>query len=173
MSAEFERLHNGEKVLLVFRRHIIAMRKGFYSLLIPMTIGALPFLIWQTNLDLLWIFVGGFVLGLILFIYHFLMWFYTVYVVTNERIRQITQRGFFGRDVVEISLDKVQSISYNIPGFSGEVFKFGTIIMRTYVGDLVIRLVEHPSEIYNKLQDAVHEAESKKRKAYEEYKIKT
>jgi hypothetical protein cdiviTM7_03058 len=173
MSAEFEGLHNGEKVLLVFRRHIIAMRKGFYSLLIPMTIGALPFLIWQTNLDLLWIFVGGFVLGLILFIYHFLMWFYTVYVVTNERIRQITQRGFFGRDVVEISLDKVQSISYNIPGFSGEVFKFGTIIMRTYVGDLVIRLVEHPSEIYNKLQDAVHEAESKKRKAYEEYKIKT
>ena len=173
MSAEFEGLHNGEKVLLVFRRHIIAMRKGFYSLLIPMTIGALPFLIWQTNLDLLWIFVGGFVLGLILFIYHFLMWFYTVYVVTNERIRQITQRGFFGRDVVEISLDKVQSISYNIPVFSGEVFKFGTIIMRTYVGDLVIRLVEHPSEIYNKLQDAVHEAESKKRKAYEEYKIKT
>lgn len=173
MSAEFEGLHNGEKVLLVFRRHIIAMRKGFYSLLIPMTIGALPFLIWQTNLDLLWIFVGGFVLGLILFIYHFLMWFYTVYVVTNERIRQITQRGFFGRDVVEISLDKVQSISYNIPGFSGEVFKFGTIIMRTYVGDLVIRLVEHPSEIYNKLQDAVHEAELKKRKAYEEDKIKT
>ena len=173
MSAEFEGLHNGEKVLLVFRRHIIAMRKGFYSLLIPMTIGALPFLIWQTNLDLLWIFVGGFVLGLILFIYHFLMWFYTVYVVTNERIRQITQRGFFGRDVVEISLDKVQSISYNIPGFSGEVFKFGTIIMRTYVGDLVIRLVEHPSEIYNKLQDAVHEAEAKKRKAYEEDKIKT
>ena len=173
MSAEFEGLHNGEKVLLVFRRHIIAMRKGFYSLRIPMTIGALPFLIWQTNLDLLWIFVGGFVLGLILFIYHFLMWFYTVYVVTNERIRQITQRGFFGRDVVEISLDKVQSISYNIPGFSGEVFKFGTIIMRTYVGDMVIRLVEHPSEIYNKLQDAVHEAESKKRKAYEEYKIKT
>lgn len=173
MSAEFEGLHNGEKVLLVFRRHIIAMRKGFYSLLIPMTIGALPFLIWQANLDLLWIFVGGFVLGLILFIYHFLMWFYTVYVVTNERIRQITQRGFFGRDVVEISLDKVQSISYNIPGFSGEVFKFGTIIMRTYVGDLVIRLVEHPSEIYNKLQDAVHEAESKKRKVYEEYKIKT
>lgn len=173
MSAEFEGLHNGEKVLLVFRRHIIAMRKGFYSLLIPMTIGALPFLIWQTNLDLLWIFVGGFVLGLILFVYHFLMWFYTVYVVTNERIRQITQRGFFGRDVVEISLDKVQSISYNIPGFSGEVFKFGTIIMRTYVGDLVIRLVEHPSEIYNKLQDAVHEAESKKRKAYEEDKIKT
>ena len=171
MAAEFEGLHDGEKVLLVFRRHIIAMRKGFYSLLIPMTVGAIPFLIWQTNLDLLWIFFGGFVLGLILFIYHFLMWFYTVYAVTNERIRQITQRGFFGRDVVEINLDKVQSISYNIPGFSGEVFKFGTIIMRTYVGDLVIRLVEHPSKIYNELQDAVHEAELRRQKIYEENKV--
>ena len=171
MAAEFEGLHDGEKVLLVFRRHIIAMRKGFYSLLIPMTVGAIPFLIWQTNLDLLWIFFGGFVLGLILFISHFLLWFYTVYAVTNERIRQITQRGFFGRDVVEINLDKVQSISYNIPGFSGEVFKFGTIIMRTYVGDLVIRLVEHPSKIYNELQDAVHEAELRRQKIYEENKV--
>ena len=106
-----------------------------------------------------------------MFIYHFLMWFYTVYAVTNERIRQITQRGFFGRDVVEINLDKVQSISYNIPGFSGEVFKFGTIIMRTYVGDLVIRLVEHPSKIYNELQDAVHEAELRRQKIYEENKV--
>ena len=91
------------------------------------------------------------------------MWYFTVYVVTNERIRQITQRGFFGKDVVELSLDKVQSISYNIPGFSGEVFKFGTIIIQTFVGDLVIRMVEHPSKIYNKLQDAVYAAEANRR----------
>ena len=42
-----------------------------------------------------------------------------------------------------------------MPGFSGEVFKFGTIIIQTFVGDLVIKNVEHPDEIYNKLQDAV------------------
>ena len=94
-----------------------------------------------------------------------------MYVVTNERIRQITQRGFFGKDVVELSLDKVQSISYNIPGFSGEIFKFGTIIIQTFVGDLVIRMVEHPSEIYNKLQDAVYAAEASRRSTDEEKAI--
>lgn len=67
----------------------------------------------------------------------------------------MTQRGFFGKDVVELRLSKVQNISYNIPGFSGEVFGFGTLIIQTYVGDLVIRHVEHPDKIYNKLQDAV------------------
>ena len=154
-AKQFEGQRDGEELLFVFRRHIIAMRKGFYLLLIPMALSALPFLIWQDNLDLLWVFVGGFGLGLVLFFYHFLMWFYTYYIVSDQRIRQITQHGFFGKDVVELRLSKIQNISYNIPGFFGEVFKFGTIVIQTFVGDLVIRNVENPDEIYNKLQDAV------------------
>ncbi|PID33268.1 hypothetical protein CR969_01605 [Candidatus Saccharibacteria bacterium] len=155
---QFDGQRQGEELLFVFRRHIIAMRKGFYLLLIPMTISALPFLIWQNNLDLLWVFLGGFGLGLILFFYHFLMWFYTYYIVTNQRIRQITQHGFFGKDVIELRLAKIQNISYNVPGFTGEIFKFGTIVIQTFVGDLVIKNVEHPDKIYNRLQDAVERA---------------
>lgn len=151
---QFEGQRDGEELLFVFRRHIIAMRKGFYSLLIPMILGALPFLIWQDNFQLFWFFVGGFVFGLVLFSYHFIIWFYTYYIVTDQRIRQITQRGFFGKDVVELRLAKIQNISYNVPGFFGEMFHFGTIVIQTFVGDLVIRNVEHPDEIYNKLQDA-------------------
>ena len=90
-----------------------------------------------------------------MFFYHFLMWFFTYYIVTNQRIRQITQRGFFGKDVVELRLSKIQNISYNVPGFFGEIFKFGTIVIQTFVGDLVIRNVEDPDKIYNKLQNAV------------------
>jgi len=59
--------------------------------------------------------------------------------------------------VIDLRLSKVQNISYNIPGFSGEIFKFGTIIIQTFVGDLVIHNVEHPVEIYNKLQNAVND----------------
>ncbi len=154
-SVQFEGQREGEELLFVFRRHIIAMRKGFYGLLVPMTISAIPFLIWSDKLELLWVFLGGFILGLVLFSYHLVIWFYTYYIVTNERIRQITQRGFFGKDVVELRLSKVQNISYNIPGFFGEMFRFGTIVIQTFVGDLVIRNVENPDKIYNKLQDAV------------------
>jgi hypothetical protein len=78
--------------------------------------------------------------------------------VTNQRLRQVTQRGFFGKDVVELRLSKIQNISYNIPGFTGEVFGFGTMVIQTFVGDLVIRYVEHPDKTYNKLQDAVSTA---------------
>lgn len=107
---------------------------------------------------------------MLVFLYNFIMWYFTVYIVTSERIRQVTQIGLFGKDVVELRLAKIQNISYNIPGFSGEVFKFGTIVIQTFVGDLVIRMVEHPSDIYNKLQDAVHKATigSKIEEEYEE-----
>ena len=155
----FNGQRDGEELLFVFRRHIIAMRKGFYMLLVPLAVGAIPPLIWQDTLELFLLPVAGLVLGLIGFCYHFLMWRYTYYIVTNQRIRQVTQKGFFGTDVVELSLAKIQNISYNIPGFSGEVFHFGTIVIQTFVGDLIIRNVDHPEQIYNQLQDAVSEAE--------------
>jgi hypothetical protein len=155
----FNGQRDGEELLFVFRRHIIAMRKGFYMLLLPLVVGAIPPLIWQDTLELFLLPVVGLVLGSIGFCYHFLMWRYTYYIVTNQRIRQVTQKGFFGTDVVELSLAKIQNISYNIPGFSGEVFHFGTIVIQTFVGDLIIRNVDHPEQIYNQLQDAVSEAE--------------
>ena len=152
---DFEGQRPGEEVLFIFRRHIIAMRKGFYLLLIPFALSALPVLIWQDSIELLLSPVIGFGVGMLLFFYHWMMWYFTVYIVTNQRLRQVTQRGFFGKDVVELRLSKIQNISYNIPGFSGELFGFGTIIIQTFVGDLVIRYVEHPEKTYNKLQEAV------------------
>lgn len=154
----FEGQREGEELLFIFRRHIIAMRKGFYGLLIPFAITAIPPLIWQDNLQLFLLPVGGLLLGLLIFSYHFVLWYYTVYIVTTDRIRQVTQNGFFGTDVVELRLSKIQNISYNIPGFSGEVFGYGTIVIQTFVGDLVIHKAEHPEKIYNKLQDAVMNA---------------
>ncbi len=167
----FEGQRDGEELLFVFRRHIIAMRKGFYGLLIPFAISSIPPLIWQNKLELFLLPIAGLLIGLLIFSYHFILWYYTVYIVTNERIRQVTQKGFFGTDVVELRLAKIQNISYNIPGFSGEIFGYGTIVIQTYVGDLVIHKAEHPDKTYNKLQDAVMNVIDKQG-AYEEADFK-
>ena len=152
---DFEGQRDGEQLLFIFRRHPIAMRKGYYMLLIPLAVGSIPALVWTNILELFFLPIAGLIIGLLLFAYHFIMWYFTVYIVTDQRLRQVTQKGFFGKDVVELRLSKIQNISYNIPGFSGEMFGFGTIVIQTFVGDLVIHKVEHPDKIYNKLQDAV------------------
>ncbi len=151
----FSGQREGEEVLFVFRRHMISMRKGFYLLLIPVAVSAIPPLIWQTDLRIFLIPIGGLVLGLLMFFYHFILWYFTVYIVTNQRIRQETQRSFFGKEVVDLRLSKIQNVSYKIPGFSGEIFHYGTIVIQTFVGNLVIKNVEHPADTYNKLQDAI------------------
>lgn len=157
-TKQFEGQRPDEELLFVFRKHIIAMRKGFYLLLIPFVVSAIPPLVWQENLELFLLPIAGLVVGMLLFSYHFLMWYFTYYIVTDQRIRQVTQKGFFGKDVVELRLSRIQNISYNIPGLSGELFQFGTIVIQTLVGDLVIHKVEHPDKIYNQLQNAVSNA---------------
>jgi hypothetical protein len=127
---DFDGQREGEKLLFVFRRHIIAMRKGFWLLLIPFAISSLPVFIWSTTAEVYWSPVIGLGIGILLFFYHFLMWYYTIYIVTDQRLRQVTQKGFFGKDVIELGLTKIQSISYNVPGFGGEVLGFGTIVIQ-------------------------------------------
>ena len=155
-KADFDGQHPDEKLLFVFRRHLIAMRKGFYGLLIPFCIGSIPFLIWQNNVSLLWGPVIGFVFGLLIFFYHWIGWYFSIYIVTDQRIRQSSQTGLFGRSVIDLGLAKVQNISYNIPGFTGEFLGFGTIVLQTMVGDMVIKKVAHCDVVYNKLSDAIH-----------------
>ena len=85
-------------------------------------------------------------------------WYFSIYIVTNQRIRQSSQTGLFGRSVIDLGLAKIQNISYNIPGFTGEFLGFGTVVLQTMVGDMVINKVAHCEEVYNQLSDAIHEA---------------
>lgn len=154
----FSGQHADEKLLFVFRRHIIAMRKGFYGLLIPFAVLSIPFLIWQNNVELLWLPLIGFIIGCFIFFYHWIGWYFSIYIVTNERIRQSSQHGLFGKTVIDLNLDRVQNISYNIPGFTGEFLGYGTIVLQTIVGDMIIHKVSHCERTYNQLADAIREA---------------
>ena len=158
----FKGQREGEEFLFMFRKHIIAMRKGFYLFLGVFAISCLPtfFMLTSDNImNALWVACGGFLLGLLLFLYHFMLWDYSIYIVSNQRIRQITQKGFFGRRMMDLPLSKIQSVNFEIPGFFGDIFHFGTINIFTIVGDLEIKNVEHPEDVYNRLQDAISKVE--------------
>jgi uncharacterized membrane protein YdbT with pleckstrin-like domain len=105
---------------------------------------------------MLWVFVGAIILGGFIFFYHWIGWYFTVYIITNERVRLVTQKSLFGKTVIELPLEKVQNISMAIPGVMGELFKYGTIVLQTMVGDLVMDRLYKPESIYNLIQDSTH-----------------
>jgi uncharacterized membrane protein YdbT with pleckstrin-like domain len=156
MSKSFDGQRKGEKVLTIVRRHPIALRKGLYLWLLVTFAGCLPLLFFPDNFNMLWVFFGTFAFGGLIFFYHWIGWYFTIYIITNERVRLVTQKSIFGKTVIELPLEKVQNISMAIPGMMGELFKYGTIVLQTMVGDLVMDRMYKPEDIYNLIQNSTH-----------------
>ncbi len=149
----FDGQREGEEVKFVFRRHFLTAKKGFFFMVIMTVLGALPMFIWHDNVNMFWFFVGMVILGALGFLYAYILWYFSIYIVTDQRIRQISQKGFFKKTVVDLGLDRIQSISYGVPGIIAGIFGYGTILIQTGVGDLVISQVSRPAKIYDKLQN--------------------
>jgi signal transduction histidine kinase len=149
----FEDQFDDEDVLMVFRKHPVVMRKGLVFGSLGPLIGVLPAAI-KPTLGFGFFFGGlaaGIVLGLLLFFPSWLAWHFSVFIVTDQRFIQITQKGFFHRSVVDIGLNQIQMVNYEVAGLQETLLGFGTIMMQTYMGELLIHDVHHPARIQKKL----------------------
>ena len=142
---------DGEELLFVFRKHPIVMRKGLVLGLLALLGGTVPSLIKPEYSYLFGGLAIGFVLGLIVFIPSYISWYFSVYIVTDQRLLQITQKGLWTRSVVDIGLSQIQMVNYEVAGLNQTLLGFGTIMMQTFVGDLVIHEVHHPEKIQQKI----------------------
>lgn len=151
----FDGQREGEEVLFVFRRHIVTAKKGLFFLIVMLAVGAAPTFIWRDNINMFFFFCGMTALGVLGFFYSYILWYFSLYIVTDQRIRQISQKGIFKKTVVDLGLDKIQSISFGVPGLIAGIFGYGTILIQTGVGDLVISQVSKPAKIHDKLQNVL------------------
>lgn len=146
----FKEQFDDEDVLLVFKKHPIVMRRGLIFACIGLLLGMIPALVKPQYSY----FFGGLGLGLVLFIIILLpwwiRWYFSVYILTNQRFIQ-QSRSLLQVNVVDIGLDQIQMINYQILGLEETMLHFGTIIVQTWVGDLVIRDVHHPEKIQAKM----------------------
>jgi uncharacterized membrane protein YdbT with pleckstrin-like domain len=160
-KAAFPGQHEGEAVQLVFRQHPLVMRKQLIIGMVTLLVGLLPLLAWPLNSFLIklgYIYVP--LATFAYFFYHWLGWYYSVYIVTDERLVEIRQTGFFNRRVTEFGLDKIQNVNYHIRGFQAVLFQFGDITAQTYVGDLVMKTIYKPVVIHQKIVDIVRRTNS-------------
>ncbi len=149
----FDDQFEDEDVLFVFRKHPIVMRKGLIIGAFAPLLGVLPAAL-KPSLGMGWFF-GGLAIGIglwlaILFPY-WIGWYYSVFIVTDQRIIQITQKGLFHKTVVDLALNQIQMVNYQVAGLQATLLGFGTIMMQTYVGDLVVHEVHHPAMIQKKI----------------------
>lgn len=91
---------------------------------------------------------------LAIWIYSFLIWvdyYFDIWIITNERIINIEQKGMFTRKVSEMTYAKIQDISTEVVGFIPTVINYGDVKVQT-AGEnenFIFRTVSDPYQIKN------------------------
>lgn len=159
------KLDEGENIIKVLRRH--------YWVMLPFTIGLLilsifpllffyfissdliplddilrqGFIDFINNWDLK-VFAYSVYL-ILLWVFFFIEWtdyYLDVWVVTDKRIVDIEQKGFFHREITSFNYEQIQDITIETRGFIETLFKFGTLHVQTAgIGrDIIIKDAASP-----------------------------
>lgn len=157
-----------EKVFLLLRRHWISY--GIFLFLFVLMLIPLFLLVNFTAttpdlspvvLNIIYLVLPAYLLIMLgLMLYGFVDYYLDVYIVTNERIVNISQNGFFKRDISELHLHQVQDVSAKEVGMFPTIFHYGDVMIQT-AGErenFVFKAVPHPYIISKKIVD-LHEAQ--------------
>ncbi len=148
---------DNEEVLFVFRKHPIVMRRGLVFGMLAILFGTIPSL-FKPEYSVYFIgLLSGMAVGALIFLPSWIAWHFSVFIVTDQRLIQITQKGLFHRSVVDMGLNQIQMVNYEIDGLQATLLGFGTIVMQTFVGDLVIHDIHHPATIQKKLLEVLRD----------------
>jgi hypothetical protein len=146
-----------EEVLYVFRKHPVVMRRGLIFGMLAILLGTIPSLFVPTYTVYIIGLIAGLILGALIFLPSWVTWHFSVFIVTDKRLIQIVQKGFWHRSVIDMGLNQIQMVNYQVAGLQETMLGFGTIMMQTFVGDLVIHEIPHPAKIQKKLLEILRE----------------
>lgn len=147
----FSGQYDDEEVLYVFRKHPVVMRRGLIYFMLAILLGTVPSFIKPELPYFYGGLGGGLIMGIIVAFPSWVYWYFSVYIVTDKRFIQSTQKGFFNKKVIDLSLNQIQMVNYEVSGIQETLLGFGTITVQTYVGNLVIHDVHKPEHVQHEL----------------------
>lgn len=134
-------LEGQERILMVIRRHWYALARHAAILSAFFVVPAIVFFLYSTTafsfltpeLKSAASFVFTlYLLGLLL--YAFIIWadyYLDIWIITDQRLVDVEQRGLFSRTISELPMTKVQNVTIEIPGFIATMLRFGNIKVET------------------------------------------
>ncbi len=153
-----------ETIIRVIHRHPWALAKAGLYLSAGLVIVLLMFVWFQLSRPSTWTL---FILGPILVLYGFYAWFVwwnNIYLLTDQRVIIISQRGLWSRRIEDYSLDKIQSVASDTGGAAGTILNFGTVML-AIMGikePVELKFVEDPYAIQEKVVMAMNQREHHK-----------
>ncbi|MBT4917130.1 hypothetical protein HN709_02530 [Candidatus Peregrinibacteria bacterium] len=118
-------LDDGERILQVAHRHILILKLAsaktvFLGILVPL----LGYLLFP---QILLVFVVWWFVGAIGLLYHFIDWYFDVWLLTNYGVIDIERNGLLDVTSTRIEYHMIEGISFTIRGWLPTIFNYGDI----------------------------------------------
>jgi uncharacterized membrane protein YdbT with pleckstrin-like domain len=131
----FESQDNDEKVIILGRKHFSTnlgwMTLACMAFFVPMFWGEFP-MIKALTINVNFIMTLAWYSALLFFvIQNFLLWFYNVYIVTNERLVDVDFIGLLYKDIDVTQIDRIEDVNYSQRGMMASIFNFGSVVIET------------------------------------------
>lgn len=167
-SVEFENRDPQEKVILLLRKHPITnlgwIIFTFILLIAPSFFSALPFI---ESVPTRFRIVGVLIWYLVTagFVYEkFLSWFYSVNIVTDERLFDVEFVNLIYRKMTDAEIEKIQDVTVRMGGAVRAMFNYGDIIIQTAaeIPEIEFEAVPEPDKVAKILRELRVEEEQEK-----------
>src|SRR3989344_5153398 len=152
-EVHFETQQADETVILVVRKHLLTQLYWIINSFLLLIIGfLLSIFLFPQFMDVQHIFVFQLFLIFFTFSYvwlNFLLWYFTVGIVTNERILDLDFFNVLYKEFSATTIDHVSDITTKIGGFFRTFFNFGTVFIRTQGFEQNIEFIDvsQPAEV--------------------------
>jgi hypothetical protein len=93
----------------------------------------------------------------------FLGWYFDLYILTNERVIDISFNNLLNKKFAEADIGMIQDASSSVKGVAGTMFNYGTILIQTAseVNQIIFDYIPNPEKVIKVLQKLREEHEEK------------
>ncbi|MBU1457679.1 PH domain-containing protein [Patescibacteria group bacterium] len=134
-KTKFESQNGKELILIMARKHLATNIGWILAVLVlsfvPLFWGEFPLIALVSSGVRFGIFVLWY-LGLSLFAFQkMLLWFYNIYIITDERIVDVDFFGLLYKNINVTQIRQVEDVNYSQIGLMSSIFNFGDVVIQT------------------------------------------
>lgn len=124
-------LKPGEEEIAIIHKHWIKLVPAVLRALVAFIIPSLFLKYILASQTASFIYLAFVALLVLYLIYSWVVYYFDVFIISDQRVIDVQQAGIFKRSVAEGQMSRIQDVTYNINGFFATLFNYGQVIVRT------------------------------------------
>ncbi len=145
-----KQLKNNEELIKVIHQDSLVFFKPVLAALMLIILPFfLMFLLFRWQEFGLVVFFILLIIGLIAIFRTVALWSGNVFLITNQRVILMKQRGLFDKQVLEADFEEIQDIAYRVKGFWQTVGRYGSIRIQILNSEnnLIVSKIPKPAQV--------------------------